>query len=311
MMKILPYTLLATLGIISPAAANDTFSMDVATIKEQALNKTHEKIQDGFQLLDIDSNGKLSRRECSGSGSAEALKSFPFFSQSELEILTKKIDTAFDTYDTDKDDYLSPTEAKEYISYIENLGLDMQMKKIDKNDDGQITDDEMTSFMQSTPSLEKSMAQLEEARKKMEEITQNPEEYTNNFMSNIGTNINKEEVSEMDKNKNNQITSEEYISYMYNHPNNKDLGFTKDDYKNMFELIDVDKKGYITEQEYIEYNQKQLQEVMSAVSDEEIKGEPEGKIENTFDEDSKNESEKNAEGTLDEDIKDIADEMSK
>ncbi|MBR1604925.1 MAG: EF-hand domain-containing protein [Alphaproteobacteria bacterium] len=267
-MKILPYTFLATLSIISQSAANDTFSMDVATIKEQALLKTHEKIQNGFELLDIDGNGKLSRRECSGSGSQEALKSFPFFSQSELVELTQKIDSAFDTYDKDKDDYMNPEEAQGYISYVENLGLEMQMNKMDKNGDGQITDDEMSSFMQSMPSIEESMAKLQEATKKIEEINKNPQEYTNNLISNIGGTINKEEFAEMDKNDNNQVTKKEYTSYMYNHPNNKELRFTEEDYQNMFDLIDSDKKGYITKQQYLEYNENQLKNILTETSDE-------------------------------------------
>lgn len=262
-MKIFPYSLLLTLSIISPLSANDTFVMDVSTLKEEALKKTNEIIKDAFELMDIDGNGKLSRRECSGTDQTKALVALPYFSQSEISTLTQKIETAFDTHDIDKDGYLSPTEAKEYISYIENLGLDMQMKKMDPNGDGQITDEEMTALMKTMPSPEESIAKLNEAENRLKKIDQDPEKFTNNFISNITKNINKEEFSEMDQQKDGKVTPDEYVSYMYHHPNNKELDMSQDDYRDIFNLIDKTKKGYITEQEYLDYNENQFNEAMS------------------------------------------------
>ena len=54
---------------------------------------------------------------------------------------------------------------------------------------------------------------------------------------------------------------------MINHPDNQDLNFTAKDYKDIFDLIDSQHKGYITEQEYLEYNQRQLNDVLSQTSE--------------------------------------------
>ena len=255
------FILCSLLSFTGTLQAGETFTMDVETVKNQALQKTHDKIQDPFTLLDVDSNGKLSRRECSGTD--EAYKYIPFFTDAEKDDLKQKINDAFDRFDQDKDEYLNQEEAQNYIAHIEQLALEMQMTKMDANGDGKITEDEMMSLVQSMPDIEESMAKLKEVTENLQKTNDDPQEHTNEMISDIDSTEIQEQVSGIDKDKDNKITAEEYINYMINHPDNQKLKFTTEDYQGIFNLIDSQKRGYITEQEYFEYNQKQLNDLMS------------------------------------------------
>ena len=263
MIKSLTTGLLISISIIGTVVANDTFVIDTYTLKQEALNKAHARNIDYFNMIDIDNNGKLSKTECAGS--SDGLDVIPFFSKEEMIEMKKKIDDAFDDFDIDKDGYLNRDEATPYFSFIENIGLATQTNKMDTNNDGQITDEEMQAYMQTMPSLEESVAKLQELTAKVETMNQNPEQYANKIMANTSSNINHEEFLQMDSDKNNQVTQQEYTQYMFNHPNNKELGFSEDDYNNIYNLIDSSKKGYITLQEYNDYTQKQLNDVMANV----------------------------------------------
>ena len=265
MMRVFICSLLTSLCIIGTASAtDDAFVMSAEDIKKASLDKLHQQMGDSFEMFDIDSNELISRTEAQMSTNGLDKVQVPFYTPEDIIKIKQEIADAFDKYDADKNDNLDRAEASHFWKYIENMLANLQISKMDLNGDGSITDQEMMSFAQTLPSLEESMAKLQEATQKLEEINNNPEQHFNNMMSNIGNAVNQEEYTQMDKDKNNQVNVDEYVDYMFNHPNNKELGFSKEDYKNIYDLIDTKKQGFITKQEYIDYNQKEFENIMSS-----------------------------------------------
>ena len=257
-------------GIISSAlAADDTFVVNTEVIKQASLDKLHQQGLNTFEMFDIDNNGKISQSELKAS--TNGLENVPFYTSGDIEHVKQEISKALDKFDTDKDGYLDRTEAVEFISYVENILTNMQIAKIDADNNGEITDEEMMAFSKTLPSIEESLAKLQEATDRLKEINKNPEQHFNNMLSNMNTNVNQEEYTQMDKNKDDKVTQEEFINYQFNHPNNKELEFTIKDYNEIFVLIDTSNKGYITQKEYLEYNQKQMDNVLKETPSEEEK----------------------------------------
>lgn len=260
MMKKLAYILAVSLSIISVSHADDTFVMDTATLKEETLNKAHQKISNYFEMMDLDKDGKLSVNECAGSN--EGFENVPMFSTEELTELKKKIDSAFPRFDKNQDNYLDKEEAPAYFAYIENMAMDKQIAKMDLNGDGNISEDEVSQITQNTPSLEEQIAKFEEATQKLQNMN---EDITGNAIAS------EEDALQMDADHDEKITKEEYTNFMFNHPNNKNLGFSKEDYESIYDLIDQDKKGYITQQQYQDYRQQELQKTVADIESADAK----------------------------------------
>lgn len=261
MKKILTLTLLS-FGIISSVnAADDTFTLSTEVIKNESLDKLHQQGLNTFEMFDIDNNDKISPSELEKS--TLGLEKVPFYSSDDVEKVKQEISKAFDRFDTDKDGYLSRTEAEEFLSFLENMLVNLQIAKMDPNDDGTITEEEMAAFSKMLPSFQESMAKLQEATEKLKNINKNPDQHFNSMLSNINNNVNQEEYTQMDTNKDDKVTQKEFVDYEFNHPNNKELGFSEEDYQNIYYLIDTAHKGYISRQEYIDYNQKKFDEIMS------------------------------------------------
>ncbi|MBQ8465987.1 MAG: EF-hand domain-containing protein [Alphaproteobacteria bacterium] len=265
MTKSFNFALLASFCFIGSAfAADDAFVIKAEDIKTAAIEKLHQQGTNSFEMFDIDSNGKISKTEADMSTKGLDMVQVPFYTPEDITKIKKDVTDAFNRFDENKDENLNKEEAEKFLAYIENMLANLQISKMDTDNDGNISDEEMMSFSRQLPSLEESMARLQEATKKLEEINKNPQQYLNNMVQNVGNSVNQEEYTQMDKDKNNQVNVDEYVDYMFNHPNNKELGFSKEDYKNIYQLMDTSGKGHISLEEYLDYNKKQFEEIMSS-----------------------------------------------
>lgn len=263
-MKNILLPLCASLSIIGTVAANDTF-LDTAQLKKEIIDRFSQTLENPFELMDIDGNKKLSKNECRLPDTELAMLS-PYLSEQDAAELKQKIEALFDKHDINKDSYIDEQESKAYFADFYSLIADSQIRKMDIDGDGKITDEDMETFIKTMPTMEESMAKLQEATAKLEEITKNPQEYTQQIMLNSQTAISNEEFLAMDTDKDGKATAAEYAEYMFNHPNNKDIGFSKDDYLEIFQEIDNTQKGFVTIDEYTAYQKKQFDEVMQMLN---------------------------------------------
>ena len=244
----------------------ENFGMDAIELKDAMMTKIQELDLDMFSLLDVDNNQKLSRTECENS--LNGFDSISVFSPVDSQEIRDSFIKAFDLFDKDKDSYLNKAESEEYFAHIYGLMSDAQINKMDLDKDGKVSLQEMTAYQKNLPSPEESLKKLQEATAKLKAITENPEQFAEQLITKVGEASNVEEANQMDSDNDGKITSDEYVNYMFNHPNNQELKFSKEDYTEIFKQIDDSQRGYITEQEYIEYNQKQMKDVMEEAKQE-------------------------------------------
>lgn len=186
--------------------------------------------------------------------------------ESQKQELGDKLSAKFKECDKNNDGYLDAEESKELNHLLTTMLTTYQFQKIDRNHDGVFSTDDI-------PTIEESMKKLTEATQKLQEATEKleqtpPEQFAANLFSGLSVSLAKENYFGMDKDKNNCVTMEEYVSYNLQkqaEDTDKESAKYNLNRKELIRMYVMEKKqkpNCLTQEEYLENEQKMMDEIM-------------------------------------------------
>lgn len=213
-----------------------------------------------FDLSDVDGNELLSRREFLQSlkGAAEQNGDLP---PEEQKDLLNAMEQKFGASDDDGDGFLTREQGNSlFTEYLRQISR-RQFDAIDSDKNGRLSADEtLRSYRQRAAAAgkpEQQMQKLDEQLQKLDEqiqkINDNPQEFADMLMQNSARNMAAEEFFKMDTDEDRQLTRDEFINYNARMPELAgDEIMAREAAGNIFDSFDVNRHGFLNEQEFIE-----------------------------------------------------------
>ena len=171
--------------------------------------KLQADMMERLSLWDVNGDGAISSTEIEeivkGTDVVTAL------SEDEKKATAANIQESFNKADADKDNMLKGDEIKELGKLMQSFLLKQQFRKMDRNGDGVINQDDIPPMEESLQKLEEAVKKMQEAVEKVNAMDEN--ELAQNFVQNINSSIAKEDYYQMDKNHDNCVTKDEYADY--------------------------------------------------------------------------------------------------
>ena len=171
--------------------------------------KLQADMMERLSLWDINGDGAISSTEIEeivkGTDVITALN------EDEKKATAANIQESFKKADADKDNMLKGDEIKELGKLMQSFLLKQQFRKMDRNGDGVINQDDIPPMEESLQKLEEAVKKMQEAVEKVNAMDEN--ELAQNFVQNINSSIAKEDYYQMDKNHDNCVTKDEYADY--------------------------------------------------------------------------------------------------
>lgn len=252
-------------------SANASAQMSFAEYSSRTLEKMSNLNQDIFDLSDADFNQKLSRNEI-----AELAKSAVAaedFSENKKNELMQQLNDDFDNFDTNHDNWLDRTEGEAYLKNYQLKIIRQQFDAFDSNRDEILSEDEIQTYstnMVAQKSPEQALQDLEKANNELKKLADNPEQFLGNLISRVANQQAGEEFYQMDSNHDNIASRDEYVDYMLQSPNFQGVKIQKEDMEEIFNQLDINKKGSLNKEEYINAYMQMINSTMNPNSTQTI-----------------------------------------
>lgn len=251
--------LLGCAGLMLAVWANAVSARDSFVLDEQTMNQEvksfmknspeyQELIKVSMQMTDINNDNFVSDREAEKF--AEGLNFAGDFTEAQKQQRLKEIMAFFDKADVSGDKMLSEQEFYAFWADVEDWMIKDRFRQMDRNNDGVYDEKDI-------PTMEESMAKMEQVNAKLKEAVAKWENIDTDAMADQMVNKMMEEQYEedfyqMDKDKNNCVSRDEFADYSMLEEKRMDLGMslTRDDYLEIYDDINKKNPECLTKEEY-------------------------------------------------------------
>lgn len=217
------------------------FSIDEETFVKnnlEELNKNstmQDTSDDTFSVFDINSDNVFSANELKNVIANDKNK--------------EKLAEYFNLSDKNNDNQLNKEEFSIFDKYHTELLIRENFKKKDRNNDGIYDEKDIPSIDESLNKLKEMTVNLENSVKQIESI--NTEDFAQNMVKGFGSAIADEDYYQMDKDKNNCVTKDEYATYQVKKNKDEENYMSYDDYLKNFYIIEKEDDNCLKKEEFI------------------------------------------------------------
>ena len=214
------------------------FSIDEETFVKEALENSiiQDTLDSNFSVFDINSDNVFSANELKNVIANDKNK--------------EKLAEYFTLSDKNNDNQLNKEEFGIFDKYHTELLFRENFKKKDRNNDGIYDEKDIPSIDESLNKLKEMTVNLENSVKQLESL--NTENFAEDMIKSVGSAIADEDYYQMDKDKDNCVTNEEYATYQFKKNKDQDFSMSYDEYLKAFYIIDKKDENCLSKEEYID-----------------------------------------------------------
>ena len=234
------------------AQANELEGLTLEDFLREAKDdiELNENIRNTIALIDINDDKFFSENEINGFASgSKYLSQMGIDKQAELHDYTLEV---FNKNDKNKDNRLQGEEIEEFSQAIMLFMIKQRFEEMDRNHDGVVNLDDTPPLAESVVSFEEASKRINESLKQLE--TMDSEEMVENWMNNVGQAIAQENYYQMDKDRDNCVTADEYADYhvaQEDKEKDKSMHLTKADYLGIYQHERKADPFCLTKDEYL------------------------------------------------------------
>ena len=235
-------------------SAQNSFVLDEQTMNQEVKNfmknspEYQELIKVSMQMTDVNNDNFVSDREAAKF--AEGLNYAGDFTEAQKQQRLKEIMAFFDKADVSGDKKLSEQEFYTFWADVEDWMIKDRFRQMDRNNDGVYDEKDIPTMEESMAKMEEINAKLKEAVAKWENI--DADALADQMVNNMMEEQYEEDFYQMDKDKNNCVSRDEFADYSMIEEKNMDLGMslTREDYLEIYDDINKKNPECLTKEEY-------------------------------------------------------------
>lgn len=236
------------------ASAQEGLVVDEQTMKQEVKNfmknsqEYQELIKISMQMIDVNNDNSVSDREAMKF--VEGLTYADEFPEAQKQQRQKEIMDLFAKADVSGDKKLSDQEFSVFWADVEDWMIKDRFRQMDRNNDGVYDENDIPSVEESLAKMEQVNAKLDDAVAKWKNM--DIDALTNQMVNNMIDEQYEEDFYQMDKDKNNCVSRDEFADYSMIEEKNIgiEMSLTRDDYLEIYDAIDKKNPECLTKEEY-------------------------------------------------------------